>query len=126
MTQPKSPFLKFTPAELALCRRLAVEGETTQAMAKLFGRTVEWTRACRIAAEVPEAPFRNPRLFNEVINGVVVKSLHPISYDDLRRLPPCPNGASFEQRAQANAAFLISCLRAGHKYGAGEIVKVDA
>lgn len=125
MTQPKSPFLKFTPPELALTRRLAIEGNTTQEMAKLFGRTVEWMRACRIAADVPE-PTRSPRLFNEVINGVLVRGLHPLTYEELKRLPPCPINASWMQLRQANATFLMSLMRAGHEYGAGEFVKEDA
>lgn len=61
-----------------------------------------------------------PTLFNEIINGVVVPTRTGITYDDLRRLPPCPPDASFEARAQASVAFLIALKRAGHEYGAGE------
>lgn len=121
VTNPGNPTPTFTPAEIALCRRLAAEGASDVQMAREFCRSLTWMRACRHAAGVPAPlPERRPSLFNEIVNGVVVPTRTGITYDDLRRLPPCPPDASFEARAQASTAFLIACLRAGHKHGAGE------
>lgn len=120
MTNACNPQLTFTDEELATCRRLVAQKHTDFQIARQLARTPAWVRSCRIAAGVTEYVVpRTPRLFNEIVNGVVVGP-HPITYEDLRRLPPCPINANYIQRRQANAAFLISLKRALHEYGAGE------